>query len=238
MVLAWHKGIILKIQQESPTVKRFWIQLPELEQFHFIPGQFVTLDLPISERRNKRWRSYSIANAPNQSNIFELVIVKLEQGAGTTYLFEQASIGTEFLVRAAQGVFVLPEQLDKTLFLVCTGTGIAPYRSMLQYIQQEQLPHLDIHLIYGCRTEEDLLFKDEMEALALQNDQFFYHPITSRSAYKSHQGYVHSSYEALCSDLPVAHFMLCGWRPMVDEAKERIIKLGYNKTDVEFELYG
>jgi hypothetical protein len=32
--------------------------------------------------------------------------------------------------------------------------------------------------------------------------------------------------------------MLCGWRPMVDEAKERIIKLGYNKTDVEFELYG
>jgi CDP-4-dehydro-6-deoxyglucose reductase len=49
---------------------------------------------------------------------------------------------------------------------------------------------------------------------------------------------VHCIYEALCKDLPVAHFMLCGWRPMVDEAKERIIKLGYNKTDVEFELYG
>ena len=77
-----------------------------------------------------------------------------------------------------------------------------------------------------------------MEAMAKQNEQFFYHPITSRTTYNSKRGYVHAIYESLCSDLPVAHFMLCGWRPMVDEAKERIIKLGYYKTNVEFELYG
>lgn len=46
----WRNGKIIKIENETATTKRFWIQIPELTSFDFIPGQFVTLDLPIHEQ--------------------------------------------------------------------------------------------------------------------------------------------------------------------------------------------
>src|ERR1700723_2202723 len=122
----WRTGKVIKIENETQTTRKFWIQLPSLESFDFEPGQFVTLDLPIHEKPNKRWRSYSIASWPDGTNIIELVIVFLEGGLGTTYLFDQVREGSELILRGPQGVFTLPEVLENDLFLVCTGTGIAP----------------------------------------------------------------------------------------------------------------
>src|SRR5690242_244334 len=155
MLEPWRTGKVVKIEDATPTTRRFWIQIPELEKFEFKPGQFVTLDLPIHEKKNKRWRSYSIASAPDGTNIFELVIVLLEEGAGTNYLFKEVNVSTEILLRGPQGVFTLPQQLDKDLFFICTGTGIAPFRAMAHYIHDKKIPHKNIYLIFGCRKDGD-----------------------------------------------------------------------------------
>src|ERR1700712_3903422 len=122
----WRKGIVNRIEQETFNTRRYWIQVPEVASFDFAPGQFVTLDLPIHEKPNKRWRSYSIASWPDGTNIFELVIVLLEGGLGTTYLFNEITVGSKLTVRGPQGVFVLPSVIEKDIFFICTGTGIAP----------------------------------------------------------------------------------------------------------------
>src|SRR3984957_14543766 len=112
----WQTGKVIRIEQEAAQTRRFWIQLPGLTSFDFAPGQFVTLDLPIHEKPNKRIRSYSIASWPDGTNVIELVIVWLEGGAGTTYLFNHVSVGSELTLRGAQGVFTLPENIDRDLF--------------------------------------------------------------------------------------------------------------------------
>ena len=61
----WRTGRIIRIENETDNTRRFWIEIPELESFDFTPGQFVTLDLPIHEKPNKRVRSYSIASWPD-----------------------------------------------------------------------------------------------------------------------------------------------------------------------------
>jgi ferredoxin-NADP reductase len=122
-----------------------------LERFDFKPGQFVTLDLPIHEKPNRRLRSYSIASWPDGTNVFELCIVLLEDGAGTNYLFNEIKEGSEITLRGPVGVFTLPDPIEKDLFLICTGTGIAPFRSMIHQIIQNNIPHQNIHLIFGCR---------------------------------------------------------------------------------------
>src|ERR1700704_5089682 len=126
----WRKGKVIRIEDLTYNTKRFWIEVPEMKEFDFIPGQFVTLDLPIHEKPNKRWRSYSIASWPDGTNTIELVIVLLEGGLGTNYLFNEVKVGSELTLRGPQGVFTLPEQIDRDLFFICTGTGIAPFRSM------------------------------------------------------------------------------------------------------------
>ena len=56
MLEPWRNGKVIKIENETASSRRFWIQVPDIESFDFIPGQFVTLDLPIHEQKNKRWR--------------------------------------------------------------------------------------------------------------------------------------------------------------------------------------
>lgn len=244
-LLPWQKGIITRIVDETYNTRRFWIQLPEMESFDFAPGQFVTLDLPIHEKPNKRWRSYSIASWPDGTNSFELLIVHLEGGAGTTYLFNEIKEGSELTLRGPLGVFTLPQTIEKDLYFICTGTGIAPFRSMTHHIQRHNLAHKDLHLIFGTRNQKDLLYAQEMKQLEQKLEGFRYIPTLSREQWDGCCGYVHEVYEKLIAEkkngsegLPPAQFYLCGWKNMVDEAKQRIIALGYDKKDVHLELYG
>src|SRR5436190_11898343 len=157
----WRKGKVIKIDDHTHNTKQFWIEVDDLERFDFIPGQFVTLDLPIHEKVNKRWRSYSIASWPDGTNVFELLIVLAEGGLGTAYLFNEITVGSELTFRGAQGVFTLPEAIEKDIFLVCTGTGVAPFRSMVNYLQLHHTTlHKNICLIFGCRKKGDLLYYD------------------------------------------------------------------------------
>jgi glycine betaine catabolism B len=234
----WRTGKVIKIDDHTHNTKRFFIQVPELENFDFVPGQFVTLDLPIHEKPNKRWRSYSISSWPNGTNVFELLIVLADQGVGTTYLFNEVGVGSELTFRGAQGVFILPEQLDKDIFLICTGTGIAPFRSMINYIHLHSVTIKNIHMIFGCRTKNDLLYYDELKELEQKVPGFHYHPTLSREQWEGHTGYVHAVYEDLCKEKQEAKFFLCGWKLMIDEAKKRIQEMGYERKAIHQELYG
>lgn len=234
----WQVGTVIRIQDETADTKRFWIRVNELPTFDFIPGQFVTLDLPIHEKSNKRWRSYSIASWPDGSNVFELLIVLNPNGVGTPYLFNQVKVGSELTLRGPQGVFTLHEPIVKDLYLICTGTGIAPFRSMVQHIYHQQIPHGKIYLIYGCRKKNNLMYYEELTALQNQLNDFHYIPTLSREEWEGKSGYVHDIYEELSAHSTDAFFYLCGWREMIDEAKQRILNLGFEKKDIHLEIYG
>lgn len=238
----WQKGKIIRIEDETATTKKFWIEISGLSSFDFIPGQFVTLDLPIHEQPNKRWRSYSIASAPNNTNIIELIIVLMEGGLGTHYLFNEANVGTEFPVRGPQGHFTLPEKIESDMFMVCTGTGIAPFRSMVQYIHHHKILHRDIFLIYGTRKCVDALYMNELNDLKQKLTGFHYIPTFSREEKVSEGqciGYVHAVYEKLLKENRVAPvFYLCGWKDMITDARFRLQNLGIDKKSIHFELYG
>lgn len=238
-VAPWRKGIITRITQETHNTRRYWLRIPEMDEFDFKPGQFVTLEFPIHEKPARRWRSYSIASAPNHTNEIELVIVLLEGGAGTTWLFNNAKEGTEIPVRGPQGVFTLPDEIDHDLFFICTGTGIAPFRSMLHHIRETGLPaYRNIYLLSGTRTQKDLLYHQEMKQVEKDMKNVHYIPTLSREKWEGRTGYVHPVYEELVAGKQPAHFYLCGWKEMINEAKQRIQALGYERKTIHQELYG
>jgi len=237
-LLPWRKGTVTRIEDHTHNTKRFWVQVQDTDQFDFIPGQFVTLDLPIHEKINKRVRSYSIASWPDAGNVFELLIVLAEHGLGTHYLFNEVHVGSELTFRGALGVFTLPEKMEKDIFLICTGTGIAPFRSMINHIYRHQIPFRSIYMIFGCRKKTDLLYYDELKEMEQKLSGFHFHPTLSREEWEGHHGYVHPVYENLCKEKPDALFFLCGWKNMIDEAKRRIVEMGYDKKAIHQELYG
>ena len=255
-VQPWRTGKVIRIIEETPNTRRYWIEVPELSSFDFQPGQFVTLDLPIHEKPARRWRSYSIASWPDGTNVFELVIVLLEGGAGTTWLFNNVVVGSELTLRGPQGVFTLPDPIDRDLFFICTGTGVAPFRSMAHHVLNNNIPHQHIYLIFGCRKFGDALYAPELKELTRNVGSFEYITTYSREEPGNYDhlvriGYVHQVYEDICRAKsvrsaenpeqmipPPAYFFLCGWKNMIDEAKQRIMALGYDRKAIHQELYG
>ena len=237
--LSWKKGVFYKIEQETYNTRRFYIEFPEMEKFDFIPGQFVTMDMPIHEKKNLRWRSYSIASNPDGTNKIELVIVLAKNGAGTDYLFNNIEVGTEIPMRGPLGKFIIPNEIDELCF-ICTGTGIAPFRSMIKHIKRNNIPHKSVKMIFGTRVETDILYREEMKQLMQEMPTFEFIPVLSRADenWQGEKGYVHAIYEKLYADKPNAKFMLCGWTAMVEEAKDRLKAMGYGKESVHYELFG
>jgi len=240
MPTKWYTAKLSKIEELSSTTKRFFLEVEGDEIVDFTAGQFIVTDLPLGEKRIQRWRSYSLANAPDKSNVLELVIVKLEEGAGSTYFHEQIKIGDTIKFKAPDGSFCLPETIDHDIVMLATGTGVAPFRSMLHDIVNRNISHKKIHLIFGTREEEGILYKEEFEEFEKTIEGFSYSVALSRQEYKGYQGYIHNlymeKYKEVRKDL---HFYICGWSVMIDEAVANIYtKLGYDKSQIHYELYG
>lgn len=229
---------VIQITSETPDTKRFVFQVSELEQYHFIPGQYTLLDLPINGKQTTR--AYSIASPPD-TNTLELIITHKANGAGTDYLFNEVKAGTKIKLSSPLGQFTLSTPPpDTELCFICTGTGIAPFRSMLLNIFNRKLPHKNITLIFGTRYESDLLYRDEMEELQNKISKFQYIPVLSRETgeqWKGEKGYVHTVYKKLYAEKRPVLFFLCGWKEMVAEAVKNLEALGYEKEQLRYELY-
>ena len=233
---------------ESPTTKRFWVSVDSEDMMTFEPGQFVTMDLPIHEKRLKRWRSYSIANAPDGTKVLEFCIVKLEGGAASEYFFEEVKIGTTIRFKGPSGGFVLKNDIEEnTIVMICTGTGIAPFRSMLLDIVEQKKSFKNIHLIFGTRYTDGILYQKEWEQLSKDFPNFKFSVALSRveelpstKDWDASKGYVHPIYmEKYKAIRPDIAFYLCGWSNMIDDAVANlIVKMGYDKSQIHYELYG
>lgn len=240
MAYHFYHSKVIDIIDESPNVKRYFFEIPEVEKFDFVAGQFVMLDLPIDSKITTR--AYSIASPPLDNNIIELLIVLKEDGLGTPYLFKNIKVNSQVSLSQPLGKFIQPRpsSFETDLCFICTGTGIAPFRSMLLDIYNHKVPHKNIHLIFGCRHQEDILYKKEMEDLQAKLENFHFIPVLSRETgrhWKGETGYVHHIYQKIFAHKRSTLFYICGWKAMIMEARKNLQEMGYDKKEIKFELF-
>ena len=138
-------------------------------------------------------RAYSIASSPLQNDHLEFYLTLVKNGVLTPRLWNLNKDDPVFLGNKITGQFVLSEiPENQNLVFVATGTGIAPYVSMLRTIYPPpSAPPLirgaggirervKIAVFHGVRTSQDLGYRDELEELQKTNPNFAYFPIISR----------------------------------------------------------
>lgn len=237
----WHYATVKDIEIVSPSKMIFTANLDNDEIFNFQPGQFITMDLPLGDKRRQRWRSYSIANLPNEKNDLEFAIGHLEEGAASAYFFNTMKIGDEIKFKGPEGLFVLPENLDREIIMIATGTGVVPFVSMLRKIFKDNIDFKNIHLIYGSRFENDILYREELTEYAESNSNFKLDLVLSRQeSWSGHNGYVHDIYKNNYQEKTnETLFLLCGWSTMIDEAMVNLYKIVDSPpAQIKYELYG
>ena len=228
---------VTKIISETDLVKRFFFKVSNENTFDYKPGQFVMLLLPIESKYQNR--SYSIASPPYGDNTFELAIVLNPKGLGTPYLWEKVEIGSAIEVSKPLGKFILQEPIEEDICFIGTGTGIAPLRSMILHIINNNIPYKNIYLIFGNRWEKDILYFKEFKELAEDHKNFNFIPVLSRDnpSWTGKKGYVHEIYQEIFSDKRNASFYMCGWKDMLKDARLNLEKMGYDKKKIRFESY-
>lgn len=231
--------VLKEVIKETKSNWRFIFEDPLYDELKFIPGQLIQLCAKPGEV-DTVIRNYSVASWPDGTNNLELIITYLEGGAMSEYLFKEAKIGDEFVYRGPMGVFTLPETIDRDIFFVSTGSGISPFRSMVNYIAENGVPTQNVKLFFGTRRQEDICYWDEMKLIESILPNFEFIPTLSQEEWKGKTGYVHEHYLSLIDDMkdkPLVYY--CGWDRMVSEGREHLAKRGFEMTrDIRVEIFG
>jgi ferredoxin-NADP reductase len=230
---------LVEFAEIAPGIRHFVFRTPELERVEFVPGQFVSLSAVVKGKHITR--AYSLASPPKQDNTFEVCLNRVDDGAFSPYLFSMKP-GDSIEMRAPLGGFVLREPLRESVF-IATGTGIAPFRSMLPVALKA--PHQPrITLIFGVRYESLLLYGGEFRRMAGHFPQFRFWPTLTQPGpeWTGRSGRVQAHLPeavtttsgAIDLDLDV---YLCGMKIMVDEVRNLLKNLGYDRKQIRSEKY-
>ncbi|WP_430459713.1 flavin reductase family protein [Thalassolituus sp. LLYu03] len=221
---------VTQLRAESDDVYTLVIR-PAARWAGFQAGQFLEL---ISERDGVRSsRCFSISSSPDyfrRTGLIELSIRVQDGGRMTPWFREHFVHGGRCNLSAAQGSFVLPAG-DAPLLMIAGGSGITPFRSMLQQLARAQSGR-NIHLMYYARHAQAWLFRDELQRFMLEMPQLNVSFIDSE-----HQGFISVDHLHLyCPDAAVRTAMICGPSAMIRAARETTAAIGV--ADVRFEYFG
>ncbi len=219
----------------APSVYLLGLALPPGDALRFDPGQFVTFYVP--KNGAVVTRSYSICSSPSRIDEFELCIKHVEDGFVSTYLSARRA-GDPLNLVGPLGRFLLRDPGDRPVAFVSTGTGIAPFRPMLERLAAERPGH-PAWLFAGYRYREDLLFHAEFEERARSDGSFRYVPVLSRPSpeWTGATGHVEDPLRERFPDLSGVDLYICGVPPMVAEVLELARGLGCPKERTFVERY-
>ena len=201
----------------SPGVFEIGLERSDGAPVSFDAGQWVSLTLPIDGAEIKR--SYSVASPPNGTPRFDLAITLVASGPGSNFLF-RANLGTVLRVIGPQGFFTRAAHPNAPSLFVATGTGLTPFRSMIL----ESKITAETWLLFGARTEQDLIYRDELEKAAQNSPLFHVEYTLSRApdSWTGRRGYVQTHvrelWEKLASHGP-PHAYICGLEKMVSAVR-------------------
>jgi ferredoxin-NADP reductase len=232
---------VARIVQETPDVKTFRFVschgggIP----FSFLPGQFLTLTLPVGEKPIKR--SYTISSSPTQGYYCEITVKREEQGAGSRYLHDRMKVGDTIEVRAPNGRFTFVGKEAGSVVLIGGGVGITPMMSIARALTDMAWSG-DIYFIAACQDPEHFIFEEELKRLDAEYDNLHLFVAMSRIE-QDMNGYRRGrlSKELLTQwvpDIGSKWVHLCGAPHMMDAVKGMLAELGVPGERIHTESFG
>lgn len=153
-----HIGVVTDVRRDTPDVKTFRVNaLDGGKCFEHIPGQCAMLSIPgVGEAM------FSITSSPTNKDYMEFSIKKC--GCLTSWL-HQMDVGQQITVRGpyGNGFPVETELKGKNLLFIAGGIGIAPLRSVINYVIDNRANYGTVDVVYGARSKEDLVDLKEMQ---------------------------------------------------------------------------
>ncbi len=227
-------GVVTDIRMDTPDVKTFRVVgLDGKKPFEHIPGQCAMLSMPgIGEAL------FSITSSPTNEDYLEFSIKKC--GCVTTWLHEMEP-GRQVTLRGpyGNGFPVDTELKGKDLLIIAGGIGLAPVRSVINYVRANRTNYGTLDIVYGSRSKEDLVDYAEIIDEWCKEDGINVHLTIDREqeGWDGHVGFVPNYVKELNFDTSKT-VVMCGPPIMIKFTLAGLEELGFRRDQVytTFEL--
>ncbi|MGA7561513.1 MAG: FAD-dependent oxidoreductase [Terriglobales bacterium] len=229
---------VLRSVPLSEFTKHLELKVNGVTHFSFVPGQWLSVKATTPEGEEIT-RAYSIASPPSENGHVAFCLNRVQDGFMSNHLCTLEA-GAEVTFQGPFGNFILHPPARDTVF-IATGTGIAPFRSMLHWLLADSDRHQgrQFWLLFGARREQDIYYREEFENLAATNGNFHFLPTLSRAAAKwtGLRGYVQEHLPEIVGNRTDMHAYICGLAKMVKANRELLKSLGWDRTSIRYERY-
>jgi ferredoxin-NADP reductase len=229
---------VLRSVALSEFTKHLELEVKGVDHFGFVPGQWLSVkaNAPDGEEFT---RAYSIASPPSDNGHVAFCLNRVDEGFMSNHLCN-LEIGGRVTFQGPFGDFILRPPLRDTVF-IATGTGIAPFRSMLHWLLADPARHQGhrFWLLFGVREEPEIYYRNEFEKLAAEHENFHFLPTLSRAGedWKGLRGYVQQHLGEIVGMRTDMHAYICGLDKMVKANRDLLKSLGWERTSIRYEKY-
>ena len=165
MSKSFHNLTVKQVTRETADTVTLTFDVPVAlaEQYQFTQGQYLTLRFTLGGKEERR--SYSMCSSPLESGL-SVTVKKVKGGKVSTHINDKLKAGDVVDVMTPDGRFFteLNDENKKNYYLVGAGSGITPLMSILKTILEKE-PMSFVFLLYGSRNEDEIIFKDQLDAL-------------------------------------------------------------------------
>lgn len=229
---------VMEIIEETPTTKTFRLERTDGPLPPFRPGQYVNLFVDVDGVLTSR--PYSISSPPG-ADFLELTVRDKPGGFVAPYLLNEVQVGDELKTTGPAGSFYYEPLIDgRDLVFLAGGSGITPFMSILRDAVQHERS-LNIHLLYGSRLPEDVIFHEELTELSTQQANLHYSLVISEPPpdYEGLSGFLRPDIILeQVGDPSGKTFYICGPNLMYDFCLAALTEMGVPRYRMKRELYG
>ena len=229
---------LLKTLPLSDGSRHLEFEVEELPKFEFTAGQFVSMKADKADGKEIT-RAYSIASPPRNDNTFDVCLNRVQLGFFSNYLCDMVE-GARVKMHGPHGYFVLRNPVRDSIF-VGTGTGVAPFRSMLHWLYEDPSRNAghNFWLVFGTRYLPDLYYHEHFVKMARDYPNFHYVPTLSREnpGWTGATGYVQEQVKKIATGRTDMDAYICGLKDMVVQNRTMLQELGWDKRSIMFERY-
>lgn len=237
--ITWREATVVERIDETPSARTLVLDVPDWPGHD--AGQHLDVRLT-AEDGYVAERSYSIASAPEDARV-ALTIERIDDGEVSPYLAGDVVVGDAFEVRGPiGGHFTWRVSDGGPVLLIAGGSGLVPLMAMLRH-RARAGSTIDTRLLVSARHREDLLYRDELEALAAGDRSLSITYTLTRGAPASWTGFTRRvDMDMLRGVGPGAalapHASICGPTPFVEAVADALVALGHGAAAIHTERFG